>query len=344
MNLPSLHKSSKIAPLIVALPSDVLEPETKEIIQKLNPVGFILFKRNCKNPEQLKKLCQELRQLCPLNQPLIFIDQEGGRVVRIDFEDYIAPAAIHFGRLYKKDPEKALDLTRKSSYVLAAQLQEYGITVNCLPVADVAIEGAHDVIGDRSFSRDPKEVAVLCAASMSGLFAGGNFPIIKHAPGHGRAFADSHKELPIVDETEEHLMQTDFVPFAQNAKSPFIMTAHIKYPQIDNENCATNSSYILHEVMRKKLGMTGVIVSDDLNMEALSGSIPERAVKAYNAGCELLLHCSGDLEEMASLIGLLEIRSETLDKLNRLPQIPTVDKSYVDTCKEDLKQFVNSIS
>lgn len=340
MNLPALQK---FTPLIVGISGTTVDAETRAVLQQLNPVGFILFKRNCENREQLKALCDDLIALCPTSKPLIFIDQEGGRVVRIAWEDYIAPAGCKFGEIYSNySPEHALTLARLSGFVLAGQLQEYGITVNCLPVADVAIEGTHDVIGDRAFSKDPKIVSLLCSATISGMLAGGNWPIIKHAPGHGRANADSHKQLPVVDASLEELMQNDFLPFIENALSPFVMTAHIKYPQLDAENCATQSPYIIDEILRKKIGLTGVIVSDDLNMEALEGSIRHRAEKSLSAGCDLLLHCSGKVEEMKTLIGLTEIKSDVWQKINNLPPLSGMQPDMLENAKKTLKKHLET--
>lgn len=332
---------NKYSPLIVSFSGDTLTEKDRDIFSRINPIGFILFKENCKNADQLKALCLELAAFSPLEKPLIFIDQEGGRIVRIDWEEYIAPAGRAFGEVYEQDAPLALELAKLNGFVLAAQLQEYGITVNCLPVADVAVEGAHDVIGDRAFSRDPKVVAELCEATMSGMLEGGNWPIIKHAPGHGRALSDSHLELPVVEVSEEELMQTDFLPFKENKDAPFIMTAHILYPQLDKEKCATQSSYVLQNVLRQKMGLGGLIVSDALDMEALSGSLKERAENSLSAGCDLLLHCSRNVDELEDLMELPAVSEEVFNKLKRLPQFTKPSAQKVNDARQKLQSFFN---
>lgn len=327
------------APLIVSFSGTALTDRDRAVFKKLNPIGFILFKHNCDNVKQLKNLCRELASFSPLDKPLIFIDQEGGRVVRIDWESYIAPAGKAFGDAYNKDPELGLELARLNGYVLAGQLHKYGITVNCLPVADVAVEGAHDVIGDRAFSKDPEIVSKLCEATIEGMQEGGNWSIIKHAPGHGRALADSHLELPVVDVAENELLQTDFVPFKRNNKTPFIMTAHILYPQLDAENCATQSKKMIHDIIKGKLGMEGLVVSDALHMEALEGSVKERAEKSLAAGCDILLHCSGKVEELEALIGIQDISDEAWQKLQNLPELKVPCKQKLFNARMKLREY-----
>ncbi|MFT7432642.1 MAG: beta-N-acetylhexosaminidase [Alphaproteobacteria bacterium] len=330
----------KPTPLVLSLSSTVLDDETKSIFRHLAPVGFILFKRNCENAAQLKKLCADLKEVSPLADPLIFIDQEGGRVNRIDWEEYMAPAGRTIGELFEKDIAKGLKAAQLNGYVLAAQLREYGINVNCLPLADVATKDMHDVIGDRAFSTDPKTVAALCASTITGLLAGGVWPIIKHAPGHGRALSDSHKNLPVVDASVDELRTRDFYPFIINKECPLVMTAHILYPQIDAENCTTNSSKMITDVLKGEMGLKGLIVSDDLNMQALTGNIRVRAEKALNAGCDLLLHCSGKNEEMRELIGLRDTTDITLKALENLPALGKPNTELLTAAKLELKELL----
>lgn len=327
--------------LILSLDSTELDDETKTIFRHLAPVGFILFKRNCKNAKQLKKLCADLKEVSPLNEPLILIDQEGGRVNRIDWEEYMAPAGRTIGELFDKNESLGLKAAQLNSYVLAAQLREYGINVNCLPLADVAVKGMHDAIGDRSFSTCPKTVAALCGATITGLLAGGVWPVIKHAPGHGRALSDSHKNLPIVDASIEELRKQDFYPFIVNKECPLVMTAHILYPQIDPENCTTHSPTMINEILKNEMGLTGLIVSDDLNMEALSGTIRQRAENALNAGCDLLLHCSGKNEEMRELFGLRDISDNALKALENLPTLGNPTAALLSSAKIELQELLN---
>ena len=309
------------SPYVVGIPGSVLDADTRVVVAALNPVGFILFKRNCENREQLEALCKDLRTLCPLENKLIFVDQEGGRVNRILWEPYIGPPAADIGRIYEADAQAGLRAAELNGYIIAAQLATYGITVDCLPVADIAIKGADDVIGDRAFSDNPQTVAALCAATMKGLLAGGVWPVIKHAPGHGRALADSHKELPVVGTPCAELEKTDFVPFKINNMAPFVMTAHILYSDIDDKACATDSATLVGDVLQGKLGMSGVIVSDDLNMQALEGDMPTRAHRALSAGCDIALHCSGNLDELRSLIGTATLSKTATEKLNSLPPL-----------------------
>tara|TARA_Y100000294_G_scaffold177803_2_gene204939 strand:+ start:244 stop:1254 length:1011 start_codon:yes stop_codon:yes gene_type:complete len=330
----------KPKPLIVGVEGTQLTDGEKTLLRHLAPVGFILFKRNCQNAGQLKALCDELKTFSPMADPLIFIDQEGGRVNRIDWEDYMAPAGRTIGDLYKQNPDKGLKAAQLNGYVLAAQLKEYGINVNCLPLADVATESMHDVIGDRAFSNNPQEVAALCAATISGLMAGGVYPIIKHAPGHGRAQADSHLELPAVDQPLSALKAQDFLPFTANKECPLVMTAHILYPQLDPENCATNSPFIIDEILKKEMGLTGLIVSDDINMQALQGNMAERANKALNAGCDLLLHCSGKLAELEQLKTVPDVTDDVLNTLENLPPLGKANAELLQQAKEELKELL----
>lgn len=327
-------------PLVVGIEGTEVTLEESLTLRRLAPVGFILFKRNCENKIQLKALCEKLKTLSPLRNPLIFIDQEGGRVNRISWEDYMAPAGRTIGELYRKDPEKGLLAARLNGYALAAQLYEYGINVNCLPVADVATGDMHDVIGDRAFSSNPKTVAALCAATIAGLMAGGVYPIIKHAPGHGRAKSDSHLALPEVSADLEVLKQQDFYPFMVNKECPLVMTAHILYPELDPENCATHSKKIIDNILKKEMGLTGLIVSDDINMEALKGSMMQRATKALNAGCDLLLHCSGNLDELKQLVEVFDMSQDTLKKVEGLPGIGKPNNMLLADTKSQLQELL----
>jgi beta-N-acetylhexosaminidase len=315
--------SSKATSLVVGVPGTTLDPATREVLMRLRPAGFILFKRNCESRTQVERLCADLAALAkewqPASAPLMFIDQEGGRVNRIGWEPYMAPPGAAIGALYARDPQAGLRAAELNAYVLAAQLAVYGITVDCLPLADVHTPGAHDVIGDRAFSADPAAVAALCAATIKGLLAGGVWPVIKHAPGHGRAGADSHHELPIVTTPAAELATKDFHPFKVNAACPFVMTAHIRYDALDPSACATQSPKVIKNILRDQLGMTGLIVSDDLCMKALGGPVKERAEKALAAGCDLLLHCNGNLEEMAQLYGLPPLTEAAQRRLAALP-------------------------
>jgi beta-N-acetylhexosaminidase len=291
------------------------------------------------NEGQLKKLCADLKALST-EEPLIFIDQEGGRVNRIAWLAYKAPAGRVIGALYEDNPPLGMRVAYLNAFLLAAHLRPYGINVNCLPVADIAFPYTHDVIGDRAFSHKPEVVARLANATCKGLRAGGCWPIIKHAPGHGRAQADSHKDLPVVDVELAELMARDFFPFKENAACPLIMTAHILYPQLDGKACATQSPKILQGILREKLGMTGLIFSDDLYMEALAGDIPARALASLEAGCELLLVCAGkndDLEKLAALD--LKLSDVAAQKINQLPQLGAPSPHEVEAAMQELQKI-----
>lgn len=328
-------------PLILSLEGTEVSSSEELLFRRLAPVGFILFKRNCENKSQLKKLCDKLKTLSPMRDPLILIDQEGGRVNRIDWEDYMGPAGRTIGTLFEQDAEKGLLAARLNGYLLASQLYEYGINVNCLPVADVATDDMHDVIGDRAFSTNPHNVASLCASTIAGMMAGGTYPIIKHAPGHGRATADSHLELPQVDASLAELKEQDFYPFIVNKECPLVMTAHILYPQLDAENCTTNSKHLIHKVLKKEIGLKGLIVSDDINMQALKGSMYERAMKALHAGCDLLLHCSGKLDEMKELVNIPDTTADVVKKLESLPRLGKPDAALMRDAKERLQELLS---
>lgn len=310
------------SPIIAGIPGPVLDVDTQDVLTRLNPVGYILFKRNCVDEAQLKKLCTDLYALTPGDAPLIFIDQEGGRINRIDWLPYKAPAGQVIGQLYEQNPPLGLRVAYLNAFLLASHLRPYGIHVNCLPLADVAYAHAHSVIGDRAFSDKPAVVASLAKATAKGQLAGGCWPIIKHAPGHGRATADSHKSLPVIEATLEELTSRDFLPFQENADCPFVMTAHILYAQIDPTACATQSTLVLEGILRQQLGMTGLIVSDDLYMEALTGDISTRARASLQAGCDLLLVCAGVNDDLACLADLhLTITPEAAARMAALPAL-----------------------
>tara|TARA_Y100000782_G_scaffold41136_1_gene45941 strand:- start:376324 stop:377364 length:1041 start_codon:yes stop_codon:yes gene_type:complete len=341
--------SKNIAPIIMGFDGYTLTPETRELFLKLNPAGYILFKRNCKDAEQVKALCAELGRLSPFKTPLIFIDQEGGRVNRIHWDPYMGPTPREIGKIYEQSPEKGLRAAELNAYLIARQLRAYGITANCAPVADLLIEGADDVIGDRAFSADPKVISALCAASIKGLMAGGVWPVIKHVPGHGRAMADSHKELPVVDAPLEELKK-DFEPFKVNNQCPFLMTAHVRYTAVDEGRCATVSSRTLNGLIREDLGMNGLIIADDMFMEALEGSLLERIESSLSAGCDLVIcgstsHLTGEFtdkfwQQIKNLPTRLNLTREAKEKLENLPQLPSDDSLDADDMRQEISKIM----
>ncbi len=274
-----------------------LSAEEKAFFARTQPWGFILFKRNIADRAQVAALTAELRASVGRRAPIL-IDQEGGRVQRMRAPEWPPyPPARWFGQL--NDPLARVALARLSARLMAHDLREVGVDVDCAPVLDVPVKGAHDVIGDRAFALEPDEAARLGRAVADGLLAGGVLPVIKHMPGHGRAQADSHHALPRVAESLDELRAHDFRPFRHLADMPLAMTAHVVFEAIDSANPATTSRAVFRRIIRGELGYDGLVMTDDLSMKALTGSFGDRARAAYAAGCDMLLHCNGVMEEMA---------------------------------------------
>lgn len=287
---------------VFGLAGPTLSPDERRFFRATDPLGFILFARNIETPEQVRALVASLREAIGRADAPILIDQEGGRVQRLGPPHWrIAPPAARFGELFARDPTGAIEAVRLNHRLLAADLAALGITLDCAPVLDVPVEGAHDVIGDRAFARDPAVVAHLGRAGVAGLLAGGVIPVVKHIPGHGRAFADSHKELPKVDASRAALAASDFTPFKALAGAPWAMTAHVLYAALDPALPATQSKAVIEGVVRGAIRFDGVLVSDDLGMSALGGNFRERAEACLSAGCDVVLHCAGAMAEMQAV-------------------------------------------
>lgn len=286
--------------------------------KEVQPAGFILFARNCGTPEQLARLCGELRSLCSVLPAPILIDQEGGRVARLRPPHWLPhPPACVFGALYERDAQQARDAVKAHGALIGAELAGLGITVDCLPVLDVLFPQTHDVIGDRAFSKDAHVVAVLGRALMDGLTSSGVVPVIKHIPGHGRATADSHLSLPVVTASKDELLEVDFQPFKGCATAPMAMTAHILYPHLDEIACATHSAHIIETIIRGHIGFDGLLMSDDVSMKALGGGLEARANKALKAGCDIVLHCNGDMAEMEAVAaGVCALEGKAAERLD----------------------------
>lgn len=279
-----------------------LTPDERAFFKEADPFGFILFADNIDTPEQVRALATSLRESVGRDDAPILIDQEGGRVARLTPPQWrAAPPAKVFGDLAIRDLAAAQRAAKINASLIAAELSDLGIDVDCAPVLDLSIPGAHDVIGDRSFGGDPDLVISIARSFADGLMAGGVLPMIKHVPGHGRAMADSHKELPTVDLSRAELEETDFAPFKGLSDMPLAMTAHILFPQIDPERPATVSPVIIEEIVRGFIGFEGLIVSDDVTMAALSGTDRERAEQTRGAGCDIVLHCYADLPQMQEI-------------------------------------------
>ncbi|MBN9454552.1 MAG: beta-N-acetylhexosaminidase [Bosea sp.] len=278
-----------------------LTADERAFFRDAKPWGFIVFKRNTQSPEQVAALTAEMRETVGWHAPIL-IDQEGGRVQRMGPPNWPKyPSARAF--LAINDPIRQREIVRLSARLMAHDLRQVGIDVDCLPVLDVPVAGSHDVIGDRAYAHDPDQVARLGRAAAEGLIAGGVLPVVKHMPGHGRARADSHHDLPIVDASLEELRVHDFRPFRHLADMPMAMTAHLVFTALDAKNPATISRKIVREIMRGELGFDGLIMTDDISMKALSGSFEAKSRAAIRAGVDVILHCHGIMDEMIAVAG-----------------------------------------
>lgn len=280
---------------------ETLSPEEAAFLAGERPWGLILFARNCRTPDQIRSLVLAFREAVGRPDAPVLIDQEGGRVQRLKPPHWptYAPGAT-FGRLAEADPAAGRRAAWLTARLIAADLTELGITVDCLPVLDVAAPGMHAVIGDRSYGSAPDRVATLGRDTAQALMEGGVLPVMKHIPGHGRAAADSHHALPVVDASAEALA-VDCLPFRMLNDLPMAMTAHVVYRALDPDRPATTSPVIIGDVIRKSIGFDGLLMSDDLSMKALSGSFGERTEAALAAGCDVVLHCNGDIAEMRAI-------------------------------------------
>jgi len=282
-----------------------LTPEEITFFKKLNPFGFILFARNCDSPAQLRALVTQLQDALG-RKPLIFIDQEGGRVARLKPPHWRAvPAAARITALRKTDFFAAQQAVYWNARLIAAELADLGIHADCAPLADVPAPGSHDIIGDRAFSDDPMEVSILAREQSRGLLDGGVLPVLKHIPGHGRALVDSHESLPVVDSPLELLQRTDFIPFRALNDLPLGMTAHIVYNALDSKAPATLSPKVINYI-RTEIGFDGMLMSDDLSMKALKADFGTLTRQTLKSGCDLVLHCNGKMDEMQTIADAIE--------------------------------------
>ena len=309
-------------PLFLGLAGLALNDDERALFRAANPAGYILFKRNVDSPDQVRALTQSLRDLAGRDVPIL-IDQEGGRVARLRPPHWPEfPTGERFGLLYDKAPITAIEACRLNALALAALLKDLGINVDCLPLLDVRDTQGHDIIGDRSFGAEPMVVSALGKAVLDGFRAGGICGVVKHIPGHGRARADSHLELPVVTASREDL-ERDFEPFRRLADAPMAMTAHITYTALDAARCATLSPDVI-DFIRQDIGFGGLLMSDDLGMHALgnpqSGGHPPgsnalqdfgaRALASLDAGCDIALHCSSNFNEMRSIVEAAPVMSD----------------------------------
>lgn len=317
----------RTSPTIFGLAGTQLTREEKSFFSDVQPFGFILFARNCESPDQVSRLVASLRELVGRERLAVLIDQEGGRVVRLKppLWPEFPPAGV-FATLAGHSLEKAKQAVYLNARLIAAELYALGITVNCAPLADIPVKGAHDVIGDRAFGQKPSQVVALARAMASGLVDGGVVPVLKHIPGHGRAMADSHEELPVVDVSLDVLEETDFEPFCKLADLPMGMTAHVLYTALDRQHMATVSPTIIRYI-REKIGFSGLLMSDDVSMKAMQGDFSQRTRDILKAGCDIALHCNGEMKEMkkvadgaGTLTGLPLMRANTAMQVAMVPK------------------------
>jgi beta-N-acetylhexosaminidase len=288
---------------IYGLSGPELTENERDFFRDANPAGYILFKRNCLDLEQLRRLNDDLRSLSGRPDLPILIDQEGGRVARMQPPEWPAfPRAEAFAALYGLAPSSAIEATRVNARAIALTLRGVGINVNCLPLLDVRQPGASDIIGDRALGAEPMQVAALGRAVLDGMASAGVVGVVKHMPGHGRALVDSHKELPIVTASDEELA-VDLEPFERLRWAPMGMVAHVVYTAWDPDLPASLSPTVIGQVIRDRIGFDGLLMTDDLGMHALSGDFGVRAERAVAAGCDIALHCSGDMAEMEAIAG-----------------------------------------
>lgn len=307
-----------MTPLFLGLAGAELSDAERGFFKALDPAGYILFKRNVADPVQLRALTDALRDLSGRGDTPILIDQEGGRVARMQPPHWPAfPRAELFDQLYTIAPMTAMEAARHNAHAIAVMLAEAGINIDCLPLLDVRQPGAHDIIGDRALGSEPLRVAAMGRAVIEGLRAGGVVGVVKHVPGHGRALADSHVELPVVD-ADAATLETDLAPFIALRGAQMAMTAHVVYTAWDTAECASLSPKVIGEIIRGRIGFDGLLMSDDLGMHALSGGFDERARGVLAAGCDIALHCSGDMAEMEAIAGAVgPIGGEAKARLDR---------------------------
>ena len=282
--------------IVLGCSGESLSSFERDFFASVNPVGFILFRRNCGSPSQVRNLVAALRECIGRDDAPVLIDQEGGRVARLRPPHWrLYPSAERLASLPDPAAERAV---RLGARLIADDLARLGITLDCMPVLDLPVSGADPVIGERAYGSEPERTTRLARAACEGLLKGGVLPVIKHIPGHGRARVDSHHACPVVETPKEELVQSDFVPFRALAGMPWAMTAHIVYAAIDPASPATLSRRVVAEVIRGEIGFDGVLISDDLSMRALGGGLGERTRRALAAGCDLALHCNGNPAEM----------------------------------------------
>lgn len=303
------------AALITGLAGIKISKDERAYLSDVKPAGVILFRRNVTDPSLIARLIEDVRQAAGCDI-LILVDQEGGRVQRLKppLARDLPPGAA-YARLYGQDPERAKSAAFLVARLAAEELRGYGFTMNCAPVLDVPVPGAHDIIGDRAYGSDPAQIIALAREVANGYMAGGVVPVIKHIPGHGRATADSHFDLPVVATTHAVLSKSDFAPFKALSDLPAAMTAHVVFSALDPAYPASTSAKVTRDIIRGEIGFDGLLMSDDLSMRALKGPMQIRAEEVIRAGSDVALHCNGDIREMrAAAEGVPELAGRAKER------------------------------
>lgn len=322
-----------------------LSKDERRFFRDAGPLGFILFERNCQDPEQVRRLVDDLRGSVGREDAPVLIDQEGGRVARLKPPHWRdAPAASRFCDIVKKSKKKAVEAARLNARLIAAELNDIGINVNCAPVLDIPQRGADPIIGDRAAGNTPKRAALLGRAVCDGLMDGGVLPVIKHIPGHGRADVDSHKALPVVEPMPVDLRNIDFAPFLALSDMPWAMTAHVIYRAIDALLPATTSTSVIEGIIRGYIGFRGFLISDDLSMRALYGDLTARTDMSLKAGCDAVLHCNGNMDEMKKVAAACSpLKFESSQRFERAEAARRGPESFdVDAAKARLDELLES--
>ncbi len=319
MSPASPPRASAPAAIILGCAGATLQPDERAFFRDLDPLGFILFARNCDTPQQVKALTGALRDCVGRADAPILIDQEGGRVARLRPPHWPSfPAMSLFGQMAGSDIDAAREACYLNALLIGHELAGLGIDVDCAPVLDLPVAGSHDIIGDRALAPDPETVAILGRAVCEGLAAAGVISVIKHIPGHGRATVDSHADLPRVDTPLEELQSSDFRPFAALRNAPWAMVAHVLFTAVDADHPVSTSPKAVRQILRTRIGYDGVLIADDIGMDALKGTLAERAAATLASGVDLTLHCSGRMDEMQALApALLPVTPASAARVSR---------------------------
>lgn len=332
--------------VIVGCSSTQLTDQESLLFNELQPWGLILFARNIENPAQIKALIEDCKYAMGRDNLMVFIDQEGGRVSRLPKKYWrVPPSPTIFAKMYETNQEKAKRACMLNALLTGLELKALGINVNCAPMLDIPQDNASSIITERALGNTPQQVIALAQQISSGLKQAGVAPVIKHMPGHGRAISDSHLELPVINASLDELNDWDFLPFRALATESMAMTAHIVFPQIDNDFPATISPTLINKVMREIIGFNGLIMTDDINMHALSGTVASRAHQSIAAGCDIALHCSGNFAEMQSLLSVAEpLNSEVSTRALAAEKIAfsQIGQTNIEETKDELERLLTN--